>query len=203
MKEVAQKLHVSTGSVIHVMQRHQIVRRSSSQTKHISFQKSPCSFSLKTTLSKDQEQLKVAGHMLYWAEGAKTGNTVDFSNANPKIIGLFCRFLREIYSVNERRLRVLLYCHSRMEIPEHIAFWSSVTQIPIDQFTKPYVREKSEHKHCIMHHGLIHVRYADKRFHDLILSEIHTCFETFIEPGWQSDQMHQSVKLAALRPTQV
>ncbi len=51
------------------------------------------------------EPLYVAGCMLYWAEGAKTRNRIDFVNADPEAIRLFARFLRECFGVTDERMR--------------------------------------------------------------------------------------------------
>lgn len=180
MRQVGIHLNTSLGSIAHIMQRYQIPRRSATQTKHIAYQKSPQSFTPINVLSHEHEQLKIAGLMLYWAEGAKRGKVVDLTNANSEMIQMFCTFLRVIYRVTPKRLRVYLYCHSIEQIPEHIAYWSKLTGIPQSQFTKPYVKENNHRKHSIMPHGLVHIRYADKRLHDLILFEIHALFTRLI-----------------------
>lgn len=36
--------------------------------------------------------LHLAGCMLYWAEGAKSRNTIEFANSDPNMVRLFCRF---------------------------------------------------------------------------------------------------------------
>jgi len=45
-----------------------------------------------------------AGCMLYWAEGSKSKNKVTFTNADPEMVHLFLRFLRECYGVGDERL---------------------------------------------------------------------------------------------------
>jgi len=54
--------------------------------------------------------------MLCWAEGAKTGKTVDLANSDPGIVALFLAFLRGICGIAESRLRVLLYAHADQDI---------------------------------------------------------------------------------------
>jgi len=111
--------------------------------------------------------------MLYWAEGTLKGNTVDFVNSNPLMVKIFLNFLRHICGVDESRLRVYLYAYSNQNIDELRRYWKNVTAIKISQFTKPYVRignpNFSRHK---LPHGLVHIRYNDKRLLALITSWI-------------------------------
>ena len=57
------------------------------------------------------------------------------------MINVFVKFLREIYRVDEKRFRILLYCYSDQNVLELVDFWSKLTKIPKKQFTKPYIRK--------------------------------------------------------------
>ena len=186
MRQVALKLGTSSDAVIKTMRRYQLPRRTAAQTKRILFRKSPQSFEHIESLTPIQRDLKTVGLMLYWAEGAKKGDRVDFANSSPKMIQVFCQFIREIYQVDEGRLRVLLYCHSREKIPEHVKYWSLLTKIPIRQFSKSYVRENKFPSHSIMAHGLVHIRYSDTRLLQTMLRGIDETFQKLITPGYSS-----------------
>ena len=54
--------------------------------------------------------LHVQGCMLYWAEGSKWRNSVLLTNADPELVELFVRFLRECYDVTDERLRFSVNC---------------------------------------------------------------------------------------------
>lgn len=110
--------------------------------------------------------MKIIGVTLYWCEGYKTerSTTVDFANSDPQMIAVFTKFLRTICGVSEKRLRVYLYQYSNQNTDMLIRFWSRVTSIPPCQFTKPYIRRDfREDKKDKMPHGLIHIRYHDKK----------------------------------------
>jgi len=112
--------------------------------------------------------------MLYWAEGnKKNAQGVDFTNSNPKMISLFAKFLRQIYQVKETRLRCLLYCYPSHNPKKLINFWSKITHIPPSQFIKPYIRQDGGKIRDKMKHGLVHIRYSDKRLLKLIMTEIN------------------------------
>jgi hypothetical protein len=57
------------------------------------------------------------------------------------MIKIFLRFLREICGVHEKRLRIYLYTHSGKHIEDLKKYWSDLTKIPTEQFTKPYIRK--------------------------------------------------------------
>jgi hypothetical protein len=74
------------------------------------------------------EPLHVAGCMLYWAEGTKARNAARFSNSDPAMCGLFCRFMRECFGVTSDRLTFSLnaYTSNGRSIGEIESFWMGV-----------------------------------------------------------------------------
>ncbi len=173
MKETAEKLNTSLSAINSVMRRNKIHRRTSAQTNKINFLKSPLSYRKKEKLSLSEKSLHLAGLMLYWAEGAKTGHTVDFANSNAIMNKIFLEMLRNIYQVNEQRLRILLYCYSNQNPESLLHYWSEFLKIPMEQCTKPYIRHDFDaNKSQKMPHGLVHIRYADLRLLVQIKTEI-------------------------------
>ena len=114
--------------------------------------------------------------MLYWAEGAKSfknkSYTIDFANSDPLMIKVFIKFLRQIYQVDESRLRCLIYCYPSHNIHQLHTYWSNIVKLPLSQFIKPYVRQDGGNTRDKMKHGLVHIRYSDKRLFQLILKKI-------------------------------
>jgi len=82
--------------------------------------------------------LLIAGVALYAGEGKKGDREVCFTNSDPRMIALFCTWLRRFFDIDETRLRVRLYLHQGLDLSGAIAFWSGVTGIPASQFGKPY-----------------------------------------------------------------
>jgi hypothetical protein len=85
-----------------------------------------------------ERDLLIAGTALYAGEGGKTAGEVRFTNSDPLMVALFCRWLRAGFSIDEARLRVRLYLHHGLDLAAATAFWSEVTSIPPSQFTRPY-----------------------------------------------------------------
>jgi len=174
MLEIAKKLGVSIDSVVYCMRKNKIKRRSFSEANAIVFKNKKLSFHEKIRLSSIEEKLKIAGLMLYWGEGYKSfkNSSIDFTNSDPDMILIFIKFLRTIYKVDEKRFRIYLYCYSNQNIKSLINFWSKLTKIPREQFSKPYVRKDFRENGRKMQYGMIHIRYADKKLFLSIMESI-------------------------------
>ena len=174
MLKIAKKLDVSIDAVVYCMRKNNIKRRSLAEANALTFQNKKLSFQEQTKLSFNQEKLKITGLMLYWSEGHKSSTScgIDFANSDADMIYIFLKFLREIYHIDESRLRVLLYCYSDQSTLKLVDFWSKLTKIPKKQFTKPYVRKDFREDGRKMEHGMIHIRYADKKLFLCIMKEV-------------------------------
>lgn len=125
------------------------------------FGKKQCN--IKDNLSSEEENLRIAGIMLYWGEGTKSGNSVVFSNSDPDMLKLFLKFLRVICGVEEKRLRVLLHLYSDQIETDLKTFWSKITGIPLQQFSKTFIHERKKGTYKkISKYGTVSLRYSDK-----------------------------------------
>ena len=166
LADVANHEECSLHEVFYWMRKYNIPRRSLSEAGYIAhrvkFGKTPCV--PKRNLTSKEKGLKIAGIMLYWAEGAKASGKIDLANSDPKMIQLFLEFLRKICRVEESRLRARLYCFANQNPDDLKKYWSRTTKIPLTQFSKSYVRQDYDPKKIgKMRHGLIHVVYSDTK----------------------------------------
>lgn len=167
--EINNKIGVDGKTIYRFMEKMKLCRRTLKERNKIIFERKERSFILKQNLSRQEEKLKLAGIMLYWTEGAKLNLErraviVDFANSNPEMVQLFLKFLRQICGVDEKRLRVLLYCYANQDIEGLKKFWRKATNISLMQFTKPYIRKDFlPDKKDKMKYGLVHIRYCDKK----------------------------------------
>lgn len=173
-REIGEKRQMSEWQIYSFMKKNNIKRRKNSETKNLQYQRKELSFNKKSEFNSNELELYYAGLMLYWGEGAKSGNgTVDFANSNETMVSIFLKMLRKIYSVDEKRLRILLYCYSNQNVNNLTLYWSKKLKIPRKQFIKPYVRQNYNPKKINkMPFGLVHVRYNDKKLFILINEEI-------------------------------
>lgn len=191
---IAKKIECSPWVIYNLMKKHNIPRRKQSESNYINFINKPLTYSLKKKLSPNEKLLKYAGLIIYWTEGSKKGkSTVDLANSDPEMIKIFIDFLRQIYKVSELKIRILLYCYSNQNADELINYWSKATNIPIKQFSKPYIRKdfltKQKGK---MPYGLIHVRYSDTKLQSQIKNDIINVKNNLL--GYLSGQQGLTVK---------
>lgn len=175
-KQIAEKFGTSSRFVRNCLDSLKVQRRSRSEairyihlTKH-----GKRNFVLKANLSQKEQQLKLAGSMLYWGEGAKHGGTVSFANSDPEMIKVFLKFLRKVCGVSEERLRLTLHYYEDHNPPELMNFWSNVTDIPLKQFHTPYLhtrRVSGTYKRPSLH-GTVQIRYNDSKLLEVIKSWI-------------------------------
>ena len=172
--EIARISGIKKHALYDLMRENGILRRSWSESNYIVHRDKP-RFQLRQLLTAEQKQLFTVGLMLYWAEGAKQGHSVDLANTDSRVILIFLKFLREICGVAESRLRVLLYVYEGQNIGSIRCYWSQLTQIPETQFIKPYISKfrSSRVRQKVLPYGVVHIRYSDKRLLQLILSWIN------------------------------
>ena len=168
--EIAKDHHVSLDFVYRLLRRHNIPRRNRSLQSKVHFAKKPLSFQFHEPVTAQEKDLFIAGLMLYLGEGAKTRNTVDFANSDPRLLKIFIKFLREICGVDETKMRFYLYCFSNQDSEYLKNFWKGELKVSINQFTKPYIKENATTKTRIIAYGVLHIRYNDKRLLEKILS---------------------------------
>lgn len=173
-QEIATRLNLPLHIVYKSLRSENVQRRSAKEQNKIRFEKSPKSYSFKNNLSRNERDLMVAAVMLYYGEGAKTQNTVDFANSDQEAVGLFLKFLRTICRVDENKLRFYLYCFSDQDSKQLIQYWSRRLAVNENSFTKPYIRASNNTLKRSMPYGVLHVRYSDKRLLHHILSLMKT-----------------------------
>ena len=111
-------------------------------------------------------ELHLVGAALYWAEGSKGNLTsvVEFVNADPAMIALMMRWFRMCCQVPEQKFRARVQLHDTAQQLEAERFWSTLTGIPAEQFTRPMLKlsPSSQRKRGnSLPYGTIHIRIAD------------------------------------------
>lgn len=182
--QISEVMNISTSKVVRILEVNNIPKRTISeaiiQLNITKFHKVP--FQLKSTLSPMENDLKLAGIMLYWGEGAKTNNSVSFANSNPEMIGVFLLFLRRICGVDEDRIKMMIHMYPDQSGIFLQDFWSMATGIKPDHFNKPQILagKKGTYKNKSVY-GTATIRYADKKLLMLILKWIEDYKNSFLE----------------------
>jgi hypothetical protein len=165
---IAARLGVSIDAAYYFFRKYDLERRTRSEEQRVRFERKKPSFTKREINTPELKELAAIGSMLYWGEGSKgspekPARIVDFANSDPDMIRIFLKFLRRIYCLDEKKFRIFLYAYSDQDSERLISFWSDITGIPKDQFTKPYIRTDFSNKGRKMIYGLAHVRYGDKK----------------------------------------
>ena len=81
--------------------------------------------------------------MLYWAEGAKRRNTLQFTNSDPNMLAFFRRFLVEAMAIerDEIVMSINVYTNNGMTIEEIERYWLDLLELP----------RRSVRKHMVNH----------------------------------------------------
>lgn len=113
---------------------------------------------------------QIIGTILWWTEGTKAYRDkrrengwiypVDLTNTDPEIIRIFLEFLRKDIGINESRLKLQLQIHQGDNQRILELYWSRITKIPKNRFTKTIVRPTG--RKVGKTKGTCKVRYSDK-----------------------------------------
>lgn len=141
-----------------------------------------------------ERDLFVAGIALYAGEGSKTDGQVVFTNSDPRMVSLFCDWLRRFFDIDEHRLRAALYLHEGLDLGVAEKFWSGVTGIALSQFRKPYraVADASirSSKHPM---GCLRVVYASASIHRNIMGLVGALLSSSSHSGVAQPAEHSAV----------
>jgi hypothetical protein len=101
------------------------------------------------------EMLKVAGALLYWAEGNKTHGTA-ITNSDPVIIIFMIEWFEKILEIGRRDIKVHLHLHQGQDEQTEKEYWANLTKVPLVNFGKSFFKPVGTgHRKNILYHGTI------------------------------------------------
>ncbi len=108
---------------------------------------------------------------LYWGEGDKIfkNGQVRVSNIDWKMLDIFKRFLQNICSVPEEKLRGEILLYPDLDPDECLNFWSSHVNLPKQNFFKPVLIKGRPGKRRTTHYGIGIIQVSDKALKKKIL----------------------------------
>lgn len=121
----------------------------------------------------------VIGVAMYFAEGDKVGESIGFSNSDPRAIKFMIDWYREFCKIPEDKFRCNLYIHDNLNELKARKYWSRLIKIPLSQFNKSYIVKnnpirlrKTKHE-C----GVLKVSASNVNLHREIMGWIDGVFE--------------------------
>ncbi len=123
-------------------------------------------------------ELFIAGVALYWAEGFKNKHEhrLGFCNSDPSMIKFYLYWLKESLGVRKELIVARLTLNeSYKEKTEKIeTYWSSITEIPLSQFTKTFYQHTKWKK-----------QYADKNYYGVLRIHVKDSLDILLRMrGW-------------------
>lgn len=85
------------------------------------------------------ETYRLIGAFLYWAEGSK-GEMFQLTNSDPYLILFFVRWIKSVFKISPSKLKIRLNIYPQQNEKEIKSFWSDLTNIPIKNFGKSYIK---------------------------------------------------------------
>lgn len=128
----------------------------------------------------NQKGLLLLGASLYTCEGTRariirgTGQkifAVEFTNKDPRTIGIFLRFLREVVKAEESRIKAELFIYPDHNEDKLKQFWSNITNIPLERFNQTIRLRQKNVKFNPNPLGTLKIRYHHKE-HFLLIQNI-------------------------------
>lgn len=92
----------------------------------------------------DEAVLELLLAMLYWGEGAKTGNRIFIGNSNPDLLKFFLDGLIRVYKLPRNSVRCALHLRADQNPDEMKRFWSRALQIPVKCIREVYFDSRTK-----------------------------------------------------------
>ena len=88
-----------------------------------------------------------AGCMLFWAEGSRARNTVEFTNSDPDMVAFFASFLRRYFAIDSADMRIScnLFADHAAEQQRIEQFWLDTARLPRTSLRKSMVNVYSKY----------------------------------------------------------
>lgn len=173
MMEIANKLGCSPNKVVYWMSKHDIQRRSISDSVYRRCNPNGDPFKIKHIKTIEDAELLGMGLGLYWGEGTKQSKTsVRLGNTDAGVIRTFIRFLTDICGIDTNKLRYSLQIFSEVNPQDALNYWISELNVDSSKFTKVIVtpaRSIGTYKNKNVN-GVLTVNFHNRKLRDIIVS---------------------------------
>ena len=131
----------------------------------------------------NERELLIAGLALYWGEGSKKSQEVEFCNSDPKMIQFLLLWLRKCFEIMPNEIKCCVGINQMHEKREKVVrdYWSKILGIPISQFRKTNlkkVKNSKVYENFNEHYGTLSVIVTKpSRFYFKILGLIEGLYQ--------------------------
>lgn len=158
VKEIAKKLHVSSSSTstwvrdipLTKQQREKLLKRELRgaeigrfrsaeirRERRLQFIQDELLRGKKLVEQVNEKELLLAGIALYWGEGSKKNGTIQFCNSDARMVQFFLLWLEKCFFIGRDEVTCWVGINQlhKPRIEKVRQYWSTVTDIPLTQFT--------------------------------------------------------------------
>ncbi len=137
MKQIAEELKCSEHKIVYWMVKYGIKRRNRSNASYIRSNPNGNPFSIKKTLSYEENKLFGLGLGIYWGEGEKVSrHQLRVTNTDPDILKTYIRFLLEICQIKREKITYSIICFNDTSPNDAVSYWSKELEISDKKFGK-------------------------------------------------------------------
>ena len=112
---------------------------------------------------------------MWWCEGNKNSSFLRFTSSDVTLIKNYLSLLREGFTLDESKFRVLVHLHAYHNNDIQKKFWSKITRIPLSQFNKSFQKVNTGKRTRKDYPGCIALTYYDVR----IAKELEALYNEF------------------------
>lgn len=104
--------------------------------------------------------LHLKGCMLYWAEGSKDRNRLEFVNSDIHMMALFVKFLRHELKVTNDIISIRITCHATQQEKINMieAFWLQLLKLPKKALRKTQIKIGTTSRRNKLKYGMCSIR---------------------------------------------
>lgn len=180
VSKISSETGCSQGQINYWISKYNITKRTIASALYLKHNPNGDPFIFNRPKSNKEWFLYGLGLGLFWGEGNKVNkNSVRLGNTDPDLIKTFLTFLREIYNVDEKKLRFGLQLFQDISESEAKSFWIKKIGIKESQFhkvtmTKP-IQKGTYNKKC--KYGVLMIYFSNTKLRDIIMSAIFELHE--------------------------
>jgi len=181
VKEIAQKMHIAQGTSSIWLRNIKLSEKAQNRLKKrklLGYYKASLwwqqkraeetalyeigSIKLIKNIKRNSDYAKIYCALLFWCEGGKEDKAgVRFVNSDPLLIETFIKLFRKAFPVREEKFRVLMHLHEYHDDNQQKEYWSKVTGVPKNQFSKTYLKPHTKKRLKDNYPGCICISYHD------------------------------------------
>ncbi len=194
LKEISEKLHIAKSTASdwlenitlsksaqnrlakkQILGQYKSILIKKEKNKREKYARSELAIRMVQSTPQSPEMMKIYCALLWWCEGNKDMGLVKFTNSDPTLIQNFLFTLRSGFALDELKFRVLVHIHAYHHDEKQKKFWSTITNIPLNQFNRSYQKANTGKRKHSDYQGCITVTYYDAK----IAKELEAIYNAF------------------------